>query len=78
MAICVDVTSEGFLRHSDSAVCESYMMVSSSEYSDLMNHQSVSAQDASMAIGFGFAVVFGLGYLSTYAVGVCKRVIAKL
>ncbi|MDN3685835.1 hypothetical protein QW180_28880 [Vibrio sinaloensis] len=52
-------------------------MISSTEYDHLTTHQSVSAQEASAAIGFGFAVVFGLGYLTTYGVGVGKRLIGK-
>lgn len=77
MAACVNFTSEGFLKRTDATTCKAYVLVSSSEYNDLSAHKSVSPAEASAAIGFGFAVVFGLGYLSTYAVGVSKRLIRK-
>ncbi len=78
MAQCVDFTSEGFLRKSGTENCEAYVLVSSSEYADMVAHQSVSASEASVAIGFGFAVVFGIGFLPTYGVAVAKRVIRLL
>lgn len=78
MPICVDVTSEGFLHKTDTENCQAYVLVSTSEYADLSAHKSVSAQEASIAIGFGFAVVFGIGYLPTYGVAVAKRLINLL
>lgn len=75
MSVCVEITSEGFLKTTGTELCSSFVLVSSAEYQNLSSHQSVSAQDASMAIGFGFAVVLGLGYLSTYGVALAKRLI---
>ncbi|MFB9216514.1 single-stranded DNA-binding protein [Vibrio sinaloensis] len=77
MSVCVTITSEGFLKRVETEHCQAYVMISSTEYDHLTTHQSVSAQEASAAIGFGFAVVFGLGYLTTYGVGVGKRLIGK-
>lgn len=75
MSQCVVITSQGFLKTANNEHCSSFVIVSHSEYSQLNSHKSVSAQDAAIAIGFGFSVVFGLGYLTTYAVAVAKRVI---
>ncbi|RBW67239.1 single-stranded DNA-binding protein [Vibrionales bacterium C3R12] len=77
MPVCVDITSEGFLQQINVDTCEAYILVTASEYTDLNTHQSVSAADASLAIGFGFSIVFGLGYLTTYGFGVGQRLIKK-
>ncbi|MFW7526644.1 hypothetical protein ACODM8_21320 [Vibrio ostreicida] len=79
MPACVDFTPEGFVYSKpvsgDSPDCQAFVLVSSNEYSDLSAHKSVSAQDAATSITFGFAVVFGLGFLSTYGVALAQRII---
>ncbi|NRB69766.1 MAG: hypothetical protein HRU48_20765 [Vibrio sp.] len=75
MPACVDFTPEGFLKESGTSDCQAYVLVSSNEYADLSAHKSVSAQDAATAITFGFAVVFGLGFLTTYGVALAQRII---
>ncbi|MDA0148340.1 single-stranded DNA-binding protein [Vibrio sp. LaRot3] len=79
MAMCIDIAANGVLvsqgqitRPSD---CTAFVMVSSAEYSQLMTHQSLSPAQVGTAVSFGFAIVFGLGYLSTYGVALAKRLI---
>ncbi|WP_260261724.1 single-stranded DNA-binding protein [Vibrio intestinalis] len=81
MAICVEISPDhGNVLYATTELdgassCSAYVLVSSSEYDSLLTHKSLTPLDVSAAVGFGFTVVFGLGYLSTYGVALAKRLI---
>lgn len=78
MAVCVKADPHGQLYLNRTADCRDFVMITSQEYNSLVSHQTVTAVDAGSAISFGFAVVFGLGFLSTYVVSVGKKLIRMI
>jgi len=78
--ICVSVNQQGFLKVTgqDLEACNSYVLVSKSDYDYWFEYISVSPADASLAIGFGVSVILVLGFLSSYPIKLALNVIRKL
>ncbi|EGQ9207027.1 single-stranded DNA-binding protein [Vibrio cholerae] len=81
MPVCALPNSQGFLAVTDKPLNEchgGYVAVTIQDYDYLMSYTRITPTDAGLAFSFGFMAVFALGYLSTYAVYVGKKLINLL
>lgn len=76
MPVCV-APANGYLKIVPVAVeqCQAYVLVTQSEYSDWMTTLELSPSTISSAFGFGLSAVLITGYLSSYGVGLAKKLI---
>lgn len=76
MAICTEITSEGFvvangLTASD---CVNYVLIDAHQY-QIAVEPLVTPGEIASAFSWGFGSVVVLGWFSGYAIGIAKRVI---
>lgn len=78
--LCVSVNSQGFLQKSnqDIELCNSYILVSKSDYDYWFDFVSVSPADVTTAFSFGFAAVLGIGFLASYPIKIALNLIRKI
>lgn len=80
MTTCVALDPEGFIYATTTPVaeCESYILISPTEYHMATQVFEVSPSDISYVFswGFGAVVLFGLG--TPYAVKIARRLIALI
>lgn len=80
MALCVAIDDSGFVRHViDSTIdnCAHFILISSEQYK-LAVDPVLNPEDIASAFSWGFGAVVVIGYLSSYAVGVAKRLIKQV
>ncbi|MFH4666645.1 single-stranded DNA-binding protein [Vibrio cidicii] len=78
MPVCALPNSQGFLAVTEVPLSEcdgGYVAVTVQDYDYLMSYTRITPADAGEAFGYGFALVFGVGYLGTYAIYIAKKVI---
>lgn len=79
MPVCMLPNSEGFLAVVPDVQLEDctngYVAVTVQDYDFMMSYTQVTGAEITEAFGFGFAAVFTVGYLSTYAVKAALKLI---
>ncbi|QNE01028.1 single-stranded DNA-binding protein [Vibrio vulnificus] len=78
MAVCALPNAQGFLAVTEVPLPEcdgGYVAITVQDYDYLMSYTRITPSEAGEAFGYGFALVFGFGYLTTYAVYIAKKVI---
>ena len=80
MSVCVRVKSSGDLVVNNRSVekCRDYVLISASEHKYASDLYSPTPEGIASAFSFGFGAVVVVGYLSSYAVGICKQLINKI
>lgn len=80
MPACAVPNSQGFLAVVDVDVnaCTGFIVTTTQEYLYLTDYTQITPLEVSQAVGFGFTLIVGLGYLSTYGVQLALRIIRLL
>ncbi len=78
--LCVSINSQGFLQKTNTEIdlCNSYILVSKSDYDYWFDYLSVTPSDVGSSIGFGFAVIFVLGFMTSYPIKLALNLIRKI
>lgn len=79
MPVCMLPNSEGFVAVVPDVQLEDctggYVAVTVEDYNLMMSYTQITGAEITSAFGFGFAAVFAVGYLGTYAVKVALKLI---
>ncbi len=80
MANCVVINSENLLQVTSDTLetCSDYILLSKQDYTFWFDALTITPTDIGSAISFGIFIVFGMGYLQTYAVGIGLKLIRKI
>lgn len=77
MAVCISVNELNELHLSNHSIdeCNSYVLLTSLEYQSTTDLFTPTPESISIAFGWGFGAVVIIGYFSSYAVGIAKKII---
>ncbi|WP_157372617.1 single-stranded DNA-binding protein [Photobacterium marinum] len=80
MPTCVNTNAQGYLRIENIPVaqCDGYVMVTKAEYDTWLSTWELSPAEISSAFTFGLGAILVTGYLSSYGVGLAKKLIRQL